>query len=467
MTSTLALVGRPNVGKSTLFNKLTKQRKALVADSPGLTRDRRYGTAMIANAFCSVIDTGGLFGDAGAIQDAIDYQALQALSECDYVLFLVDAHEGFSVTDEEIAGRLRKLGKPIFLIVNKIDGVREDGLVAEFSGLGFASIAYISATQGHGFNALISMLGDSLPSADEVSRESKPSSIKLAVIGRPNVGKSTLINRFLGEERQVVFDSPGTTRDSIEIPFVSESGESYVFVDTAGVRRKGKVTEVAEKFSVVHALKAMKDCDVVILLIDANEGIVDQDLHILSYAVDAGCGLLIGVNKWDGLSAARKDQTKKSLARKLRFIPWVATTQISALHGTGVGHLLTTVNRIYKSGRFEVTSSDLTGRLSQIVMAHPPPSVRGREVKLRYAHKAGDHPPKIMIHGNQAQAIPSSYVRYLENSFRESLGLWGNPVVIVLKKSDNPYASKRNNLSKRQFDRRGRMIAHRKKRAKR
>ena len=431
MTPTLALVGRPNVGKSTLFNKLTKQRKALVADSPGLTRDRRYGTAMIAHAFCSVIDTGGLFGDSGAIQDSIDYQALQALSECDYVLFLVDAREGFSVTDEEIAGRLRKLGKPIFLIVNKIDGVREDGLVAEFSGLGFANIAYISATQGHGFNVLISMLGSSLPSVDEVPQESEPSVIKLAVIGRPNVGKSTLINRFLGEERQIVFDSPGTTRDSIEIPFVSESGESYIFVDTAGVRRKGKVTEVAEKFSVVHALKAMEECDVVILLIDANEGIVDQDLHVLSYAIAAGCGVLIAVNKWDLVKKEGPEYVKTfdaDLRDNLKFADFAPILHISALTGARPQQVFDRSVKVIEARARHVSTAELNRMVAKATARHQPHSRGRKEVKILYATQVSSRPPTFVFFTNVETRFHFSYQRFLRNQLRRAFGFEGSPI---------------------------------------
>jgi len=459
------LVGRPNVGKSTLFNRLTRSRKALVADSPGLTRDRRYGVAYIAGNRCTLIDTGGMFGDAGDLQIEMDNQSAQALAECDEVLFLVDARDGLVSLDEEIAHRLRKLGKPIILVVNKIDGSREDAAVAEFSKLGFKKTTYISASHGKGLNSLEFAIFDDFSVQHEVQEIADKGAIKVALIGRPNVGKSTLANTILGEERVVVFDGPGTTRDSIDIPFEGDSGQPYVLIDTAGVRRKGRVTGVAEKFSVVDALEAMEEANVVILLVDANEGVVDQDLHILGYAMDAGCGILVAVNKWDGLSSSKKEIAKKSVERKLRFIPWIAVTYVSALHGTGTADLLTIVDKIYVGGQLNVSPSELTNILSQIVLSHPPPSIRGRMVKLRYAHKAGEHPPKIMIHGNQTNDLPKNYVRYLENSFRDALGLWGNPVVISLQTGENPYASKRNALSQRQLKRRSRLIAHRKKRA--
>ena len=466
MLSTLVLVGRPNVGKSTLFNKLTHAREALVADVPGLTRDRRYGKARIDDGVFNLVDTGGLFGDASDLQDALEYQAQLALDECDGVLFLVDAREGLCPADEEISQRLRRLDKPVILVVNKMDGVREDSAVAEFSRLGIADMAFVSAVHGRGMASLAMLMAPYLSSAHELPAPTDDGAIRVAIIGRPNVGKSTLVNRLLGEERQVVFDAPGTTRDAIEIPFVRD-GQAYVLIDTAGVRRKGKVTGVAEKFSVVHALQAMEHADVVLLVLDAQEGVVDQDLHILSYAAEAGCGVLVAVNKWDGLSASQKETTRATLDRRLAFAPWIATRQISALHGTGVGDLLAAVNRVYRAGEFDVSPAQLTRLLEKLVSAHPPPTVRGRPVKLRYAHKAGVHPPRILIHGNQTRSVPASYKRYLENGFRQALDLMGNPVVIELRSGDNPYSGKRNVLSQRQANRRRRMISHRKRKAKR
>jgi GTP-binding protein len=466
MLPTLALVGRPNVGKSTLFNKLTHRRDALVADVPGLTRDRRYGVARIDERACNLIDTGGLFGDPSELQDALEQQAQLALDECDAVLFLVDGREGLCPGDEEIAQRLRRLDKPIILVVNKMDGARDDSAMAEFSRLGVADMAFVSAAHGRGMGSLAVLLAEHLPLAEDVPQPAADGAIRVAIIGRPNVGKSTLTNRLLGEERQVVFDAPGTTRDAIEIPF-SRDGQAYVLIDTAGVRRKGRVEGVAEKFSVVHALQAMEHAHVVILVLDAHEGVVDQDLHILSYAAEAGCGVLVAVNKWDGLTPEQKDATRSALDRRLTFAPWIATQHISALHGTGVGHLLDAVMRVYRAGEFDVSPSELTRLLTQLAAAHPPPTVRGRAVKLRYAHKAGVHPPRIMIHGNQTKSVPASYKRYLEKGFREALDLMGNPVVIDLRSGENPYSEKRNELTKRQASRRRRMIQHRKRRAKR
>jgi GTP-binding protein len=465
MVPTVALVGRPNVGKSTLFNKLTRRRDALVADVPGLTRDRRYGRMSAGAGECMVIDTGGLFGEPGALQSALEQQAEMALDEADLVLFVADAQDGLVPADEEIARRLRRLSKPVILVVNKMDGVQEDVAVADFAALGFDAVAYVSAVHERGLGAVRDLVGERCPLAptgESVAED--PDAVRVAVIGRPNVGKSTLVNRMLGEERQVVFDQPGTTRDAIEVPF-EKDGKRYVLVDTAGVRRKGRVEGVAEKFSVVKTLQAMDLAHVVILVLDAREGVVDQDLHLLSHAAEAGSGLVVAMNKWDGLSAEDRASARRVLDRKLSFAPWIPVMQISALHGTGVGHLLEEVDRVYKAGELNVSTSVLTRLLLGMTGAHPPPAVRGRSIKLRYAHKIGSHPPRIVIHGNQTEALPDSYLRYLENGFRKALALVGNPVHIELRTGENPYAGRRNELTARQKARRKRMIVHRKRKA--
>jgi len=306
------------------------------------------------------------------------------------------------------------------------------------------------------------LLAKDLSSAAHDLAEDHPGAIRVALIGRPNVGKSTLINRLLGEERQLVYDAPGTTRDAIAIPF-SKGEQEYLLIDTAGVRRKGRVEGTAEKFSVVKSLQAIADAHVVILVMDARESVVDQDLHLLSYAVESGAGVLVALNKWDGLDQDQKASARTTLDRKLRFAPWIPVLQISALHGTGVGHLLAEVNLIYQAGELEVGTTRLTNLLEAMVSAHPPPSIRGRQIKLRFAHKAGSHPPKIAIHGNQTKALPDSYLRYLENGYREALDLVGNPVHLDLRSSDNPYAGKKNPLTRRQQQRRKRVMKHRRK----
>jgi GTP-binding protein len=457
---TLALVGRPNVGKSTLFNRLTRRRDALVADVPGLTRDRRYGRAELDDTVVTLIDMGGLLGDAGGLTDALEAQAALAMEEADGVLFLVDARDGLTGADEAIAERLRRLGKPHLLVVNKIDGASEAVALAEFAALGMADVVYLSAVHGRGIKELESWIGSRFAHAEPDRGVEDDERIRVAIIGRPNVGKSTLTNRLLGEERQVVFDAPGTTRDAIAIPFERDDVK-YTLIDTAGVRRKGRVDGVAEKFSVVKSLQAMEEADVVILVMDATEGVVDQDLHLASYAVESGCGILVAVNKWDGLSSETRARVNTSIDRKLAFAPWIPVLHISALHGSGVGLLLDDIREIHTAGTFDVSTALLTRLLTRLVEAHPPPSVRGRPIKLRFAHKAGDHPPRIAVHGNQTSSLPASYIRYLSNGFREALHLIGNPVVLEFRTSENPFAGRKNELTRRQQQRRKRVIRHR------
>ncbi|MGI9327256.1 MAG: ribosome biogenesis GTPase Der [Pseudomonadales bacterium] len=461
---TAVLVGRPNVGKSTLFNRLTGQRQALVADVPGLTRDRRYGR--IADGAATLIDTGGLLGEDPFV-DLLSKQVELALAEADIALWLVDARDGLLPADYEIAALLRRRGIATLLLINKIDGVSEDQAIAEFSELGFAESFLISASQGRGMAGLLEHLLAALPPVDpDADSAAAADAIKVALIGRPNVGKSTLTNRLLGEERQVVFDAPGTTRDAIDIPLTRE-GQNYVLIDTAGVRRKGRTEGVVEKFSVVKTLDAIERAHVVLLVIDAQEGLVEQDLHLLGYALDAGRGLLLCVNKWDGLSRDQRDQVHSELDRRLNFASWIPLQMISALHGTGVGKLWPLVQRIHRCGLMAASTAQLTRLLEGFVTAHSPPSVRGRPIKLRFAHPGGSYPPTVAIHGNQTKALPDSYVRYLENGYRNALKLYGNPVRIRLKTSDNPFAGKANPLSDRQRKRRGRVIEHRKKSEKR
>ena len=453
----LALVGRPNVGKSTLFNRLTRTRDALVADVPGLTRDRRYGRAVIDGRPCILVDTGGMLGDDD-LSALTERQAELALAEAQTVLFLVDARDGLTGADETIAERLRKAGCDVILVVNKIDGRDPHTAVAEFSTLGFADCSPVSASHGRGVAQLRERLAARLPVAGELD-ETPPGTIGTAIVGRPNVGKSTLINRLVGEERQVVFDRPGTTRDAIEVPF-EHGGERFLLIDTAGVRRRGKVDAVIEKFSVVKALQAMERAQVAIVVVDGREGLVDQDLHVLQHGANAGAGLIVAVNKWDGLDATRRRARLATLERRLQFVPWAPVHTISALYGRGIGRLMADVKAVYRAGTLEVGTMPLNRILQGLLRAHPPPSVRGRAIKLRYAHKVGDHPPRILIHGNQTDALPASYVRYLENGFREALGLVGNPVRVAFRTGANPYAGKRNELTRRQRLRRKRVMRH-------
>lgn len=468
MKPVIALVGRPNVGKSTLFNCLTRSRDALVANLPGLTRDRQYGEGELDGIEFIVVDTGGITGEAEeGVEELMREQSLQAVEDADIVLFLVDAKVGLTASDEAVAERLRKFNKKIHLVVNKIDGVDVDTASTEFYALGIGNVHQTAASHRRGVSQLISaVLAPFRPSeACDSSGEEEAGALKglkVATIGRPNVGKSTLVNRLLGEERVVVFDLPGTTRDSVYIPY-EHHGEPYVLIDTAGVRRRGKVRETVEKFSVVKTLQAISDADVVVVLIDAREGIVDQDLHMMSYAMDAGRAMVLAVNKWDGLSAEHRHQVKVSLERKLHFIDYVKIHFISALHGTGVGHLYKSIQRAHESAQVSVSPSRLTRILEGAVHQHQPPLVQGRRIKLRYAHLGGNAPPVIVIHGNQTQKVPKAYTRYLENVYRKVLKLEGTPIQIEYRAGQNPFEGKRNTLSDRQLKKRRRLMQHVKK----
>ena len=447
MKPVIALIGRPNVGKSTLFNQLTKSRQALVADLSGLTRDRQYGDVHHENKSFIVIDTGGI-GEAddgtGDIDDYMASQSYTAIHEADMVVFVVDTRAGLTPADEEIAKFLHTLGKPVFVVANKNDGVHEAN-IAEFFGLGFGEPIPTSASHGKGVTNLLEILTDDMPEDDQEVQETD--GLKMAIIGRPNVGKSTLVNRLLGEERVVVFDMPGTTRDSIYIPFERE-GRQYTLIDTAGVRRRGRIDEKVEKFSVIKTLQAIKDANVVVLVVDAHEGIVDQDLHMLGYALDAGRAIVIAINKWDNLTQDQKDKVKMEMDRRFHFIPWVKIHLISALYGNGVGNLYPSIHKAYDASMFKVSTSRLTQILQDAVENHQPPMVGGRRIKLRYAHLGGHNPPVIVIHGNQTSALPKSYQRYLENIYRDVFKLEGTPLHVEFKQNANPYEGKRNPVIK-------------------
>ncbi len=465
MIPTIALVGRPNVGKSTLFNKLTKSRDALVADVPGLTRDRRYGRCEINGQTVTLIDTGGLFGD-DVLSESLTQQTQLAVAEADLVVLLLDGRDGITSADQDVVSYLRRESVNFIPVVNKIDGIGEEQALVEVSQFGFGDPLLISASHSRGLRTLSESLVAKLTEMGAFQREAEVVSnkgIHVAVVGRPNVGKSTLINRMLGEERQVVFDMPGTTKDAIDIPF-QRNDTDYVLIDTAGVRRKGRVEEITEKFSVVKALQAMERAHVVILVVDATEGVVEQDLHVLQYALEAGAAMLVAVNKWDGLDEDQRDRVKYSVDRRLAFVPWVPLQRISALHGTGVGLLFEMIDTVYAAGEFDVSTSLLTRLVRNMVAAHPAPSVRGRQIKIKVATRGRNHPPTIVIHGNQLDSLPASYKRFLENGFREALNLIGNPIRLQMRESDNPYAGKKNVLTPRQKQRRERVIKHRKKR---
>ena len=436
----VALIGRPNVGKSTLFNQFTKSRQALVADLSGLTRDRQYGDATYEDKSFIVVDTGGI-GEAddgsGNIDDYMSEQSHTAIHEADIIVFVVDARAGMIGADAEIGKFLHTLGKPVYVVANKVDGAH-DAAPAEFYALGLGEPYPMAASHGRGVGNLLEVLTADMPTQENVV---EPKGLKLAIIGRPNVGKSTLVNRLLGEDRVVVFDMPGTTRDSIYIPYTRE-GRDYVLIDTAGVRRRGRIDEKVEKFSVIKTLQAIDDSNVTVIVIDAQEGIVDQDLHMIGYALDAGRALVVAINKWDGLTADQKNYIKIEMDRRFNFISYVKVHQISALHGTGVGNLYPSILRAYQSSMFEVSTNRLTQILQDAVAANPPPTVAGRRIKLRFAHIGGHNPPVIVIHGNQTSSLLNSYQRYLENQFRQVFKLEGTPLNVIFKQNDNPYANK-------------------------
>jgi len=457
MLPVIALVGRPNVGKSTLFNRLTRRRDALVADFSGLTRDRKYGEAEWLERRFICIDTGGLSGDEEGIDGAMAEQSLLAIEEADIVLFLVDCRAGLTPFDQAIAKHLRSRNKKVFIVANKVDGHDQDVVIAPFYEMGLGSIHPTTATQGRGVNRLMEEIIAEFPAEEESAQseeELASKGIRIAVVGRPNVGKSTLVNRMLGEDRVVVFDMPGTTRDSIYINY-ERHGKPYTIIDTAGIRRRKNVKLSVEKFSIVKTLQAVEDANVVVLLLDASEGVVDQDLHLMGHVIDAGRALVVGLNKWDGLEQEFKQYVKSELERRLRFVDFADIHFISALHGTGVGHLYESIEKAYASATDRFSTNHLTNVLQMAVSEHQPPLVRGHRIKLRYAHPGGHNPPIIVIHGNQTTEIPKHYVRYLEKTFRRALDLHGTPIRLQFKTSDNPY--NKNDLSDKQRTRQRRL----------
>ena len=450
MRPVIALVGRPNVGKSTLFNRLTRSRDASVANLPGLTRDRQYGKGLHNGKSFIVIDTGGITGYEGGIDFEMASQSLLAIDEASICLFLVDARDGLTPDDEKIVDYLRKSNKNSYLVVNKVDGLDADQATADFYSLGLTQIFSITATQGRGVNSL---LKEVLSGAEDDENEAEVATgIKIAIAGRPNVGKSTLVNRMLGEERVVVYDQPGTTRDSVYIPF-ERRGKKYTLIDTAGIRKRGKTKETVEKFSVVKSLQAIQGANVVVLLVDAHESIVEQDLHLLGYVIDSGRALVIAINKRDGMEDSQKDTIKSDIRRRFTFVDFATIHFISALHGTGVGDLYKSIHKAYSSAKKKLSTNQLTQVLQRAVTDHVPPMVNGRRIKLRYAHPGGQNPPTIVIHGKQTKKLPAHYSRYLEKTFRSLLKLEGTPVRIELRSDENPFTKDEKNLSQKQVAR--------------
>jgi len=461
MTPVIVLVGRPNVGKSTLFNRLTKSKDALVSNFPGLTRDRQYGLASFDEKTFILIDTGGIGVEDQAVDTLMVSQSQKAIQEATHVFFMVDARAGLTPSDRAIATELRKQGREVTLVINKTDGLDEKMSFAEFAELGFAHMFTVSAAHGRGVGHLLQAVTEDFTEEAEAPDEKK--GIVTAVIGRPNVGKSTLINRVLGDERMVVYDMPGTTRDSIYVPF-ERDGQDYTLIDTAGVRRRSKVNEKIEKFSIIKTLNAIKDANVCLILIDANEGVTDQDMHLIGFAIEAGKGIVVAVNKWDGLDEDHRIFVKDTIMRKLHFASFAKFHFISALHGSGVGNLFKDIQEAYASAIKSFQTNLLTRYLQDMVAKHPPPLVKGRRVKLRYAHAGGHNPPIIVIHGTQVDALPESYKRYINNAFLDALQLVGTPLKVVFKSGENPFEGKKNKLTERQVKRKKRLMRFVKKR---
>lgn len=446
MKPVIALVGQPNVGKSTLFNRLTRSRDALVDDQPGITRDRIYGNARINDRSFIIIDTGGLDDNSDQLQTIMSSQTWDAADEADAVIFLVDGRAGLSSLDDRILARLRKLGKRVTLAVNKTEGLDIDQRMSDFYALGLGDPMPISSAHGQGVSALMENVLDDFPREDkDVDTESGP---VIAVIGRPNAGKSTLINALLGEERVVVFDRPGTTRDSVKIPFNRE-GKEYTLIDTAGVRRRGKVDEKIEKFSVIKTLQAIDQANVVLMMLDARREISDQDATLASYAIDQGKAMVVIVNKWDGLTPDKRIRIKDDIDRKLVFLQFAETLFISALHGTAVGNIFPAVERAYEAAMKDLPTSFLTRILEKAVEKTPPPMTSGRRMKPKFAHQGGHNPPVIVIHGNQLDKLPGSYRRYLINTFRKAAKLQGTPIRLEFRAGSNPFEGRPSGNSKR------------------
>ncbi|WP_130618867.1 ribosome biogenesis GTPase Der [Dyella amyloliquefaciens] len=464
MLPVVALVGRPNVGKSTLFNALTRSRDALVADMPGVTRDRHYGVCRTGARPFVVVDTGGLSGVEEGLDGLTAQQVRFAIEEANVLVFVVDARDGLLPQDRTILDELRRSGKPIIAGVNKTDGLDLQNAMAEFAAFGIANTLPLSAAHNRGTDDLVSAALAMLP--EDEHEEVDPSdadSVRVAIVGRPNAGKSTLINRLLGEDRLIVSSVAGTTRDPIKVS-LERDGRKYTLIDTAGVRRKARVEEAVEKFSVIKTLQSMAAAQVVVVMVDARENLADQDLTLIGHAVDEGRALVIVVNKWDGMDSYQREQCQSALARRLQFVDWAKTVFISALHGSGLRELMKAIVRAHHAGTKELSSSDLTKTLEMAYEGYQPPLVRGHAPKLRFAHPGGTNPPTIVIHGSRTKHIAPAYRRYLENFFRKRYKLEGTPVRIAFRDGENPFAGKKNVLTDSQKRKRQRMIREMKKR---
>ena len=458
MLPVVAIVGRPNVGKSTIFNALTHTRDALVADMPGVTRDRQYGISDVGERACVLVDTGGLVAGAEGIDYLTARQVHQAIEESQLVFFVVSARDGLTHEDQEIARLLREHDRAVLLVGNKIDGTNPDIALAEFAALGMGPALPVAASHRQGMTSLMEEAANILPLAEEGEADTDEDNdrLRLAIVGRPNVGKSTLVNRMLGEERVMAFDQPGTTRDTIST-MMERSGVNYELIDTAGVRRRARVTDMVEKFSVIKALQAIDRAHVVVLMLDATEGLTDQDTTLLGHILERGRALVIGLNKWDGMEEYDRKQVLSEIDRRLQFVPWARTIRLSALYGSGLKELFTAVREAWRSATINMPTPELTRVLLKAFEAHQPPMSQGRTSRLRFAHSGGNCPPRIIIHGNRTDAIPKSYKRYLENVFIRHFKLRGTPLQIEFRSGENPFKDNKNKLSTRQIAKRKRL----------
>jgi GTPase len=442
MLPVIALVGRPNVGKSTLFNVLTGTRDAIVADIPGLTRDRQYGFGRVGPMPYVVIDTGGLVENPTGIETQMREQTEQAVQEADRLVFLADVREGLTTADHYVLRELRRSGKPVTLALNKGEGLDLDFVAGDFHSLGLGEPVLISAAHGQGCEELMDQVLIGLEPEPAAPEDPNDSAIRIAIIGRPNVGKSTLVNRLLGQERVIASEMPGTTRDSILVPFHRDDRD-FVLIDTAGVRRRSKVDGVIERASVAKTLQAIDEAHVVIMVLDAHDNIAEQDASVLGIALQRGRALIIAINKWDGIPHDQRETIHRQLALKLDFVPFAPLHFISARHGTGVGEVVQSVVRAYEAAMREMPTRELTRTLEEALTVHQPPLVHGRRIKLRYAHQGGRNPPRIVIHGNQTASVPDAYTRYLANVYRKKYDLFASPVVVEYRTDKNPFLRER------------------------
>ncbi|MES2859104.1 MAG: ribosome biogenesis GTPase Der [Pseudomonadota bacterium] len=459
MLPLVALVGRPNVGKSTLFNALTRSRDALVHDQPGVTRDRNYGVCRLLEGRPFVlVDTGGIAGEDEGLAGATARQSRAAAEEADVILFIVDGREGASTIDDDILRWLRKLSKPTLLVVNKSDGIDLQTALSEFSRYGLGDALAVSSAHRTGIDELLERVLEGLPAEGTTETlDEDPTRVRIAFVGRPNVGKSTLVNRILGEERMIASEVPGTTRDSIAVD-LERDGRKYRLIDTAGLRRRARVEEAVEKFSVVKTLQAIEQCQVAVLMLDASEGVTDQDATVLGAVLDAGRALVIAINKWDGRTDYERQQAEALVARKLSFVAWAENVRISALHGSGLRELFKAIHRAHGSATKVFSTADVTRAVEAAYAANPPPVVRGHVAKLRFAHPGAESPPTFIVHGTRLKTLSATYQRYLENFFRKRFKLVGTPIRFLFREGDNPYKDKKNVLTERQVAKKQRLI---------